>query len=176
MGAFFRSVRMGVACLLLLIFAAVQYPTFVLAEDWRFPFVIFLPAGIVGAVMLRGVRRERKRLARQDADSREVAVLRMAVREGGTLTATQVVTRMSWPMEMALETLRAVEDGGRVTSRVTAEGVLVFEFREAMYDAARAAASLAPAEPATADPVAAEPAAAEPAAASAAAPRETRAR
>jgi|GEM_PF-5085593 len=116
MASFFRIVRTGVACLLLLLYVAVLYPTFT-AEDWRMPFVIFLPTGVVGAAMLRGVLRERKRLAREDADARQVAVLRLAVREGGALTATQVASRLGMPLETALATLRAVEDGGAVASR-----------------------------------------------------------
>ena len=132
MAALFRIVRTVVACLLLLIFVAVLYPTFQ-AEDWRMPFVIFLPAGVVGAAMLRGVLRERKRVAREEAAAREVAVLRLANAEGGILTATQIATRLAWPMETAVATLRAVEDGGAVTSTVTDDGVLVFEFRELMH-------------------------------------------
>lgn len=137
MAAFFRLVRTVVACLLLLIFVGILYPTFALAEDWRFPFVIFLPAGVVGSAMLRGVLRERKRLAREDAEAREVAVLRLAVKEGGALTATQVAARLGCPIDTALATLRALEDSGHVKSAVTGNGVLVFEFREVMHDLAR---------------------------------------
>jgi small-conductance mechanosensitive channel len=130
MAALFRIVRTVIACLLLLIFVAILYPTFALAEDWRMPFVVFLPAGVVGAAMLRGVLRERRRVAREEAATREVAVLRLADAERGVLTATQIATRLAWPMETAVATLRAVEDSGVVTSTVTDDGVLVFEFRE----------------------------------------------
>ena len=137
MAAFFRIVRTIIACLLLLLYAGLLYVVFNEAEDWRLSFVIVLPAGVVGAAMLRGVLRERKRMAREDVDYREVAVLRLAEAEGGTLTATQVSTRMAWPVEMALATLRAVEDDGPVVSAVTDEGVLVFEFRELMHHSER---------------------------------------
>jgi hypothetical protein len=137
MAALFRIVRTVVGCLLLLMFAALMYPVFTEAQDWRLSFVIVLPAGVVGAAMLRGVMRERKRVARADADAREVAVLRLAQAEGGTLTATQVATRLGWPMETALSTLRAVEDGSHVTSAVTGDGVLVFEFPELIHDVVR---------------------------------------
>ncbi len=136
MAALFRIVRTVIACLLLLLFVAILYPTFTQAEDWRMPFVVFLPAGVVGAAMLRGVLRERKRVAREEAAAREVALLRLADAEGGILTATQIATRLAWPMKTAVATLRAVEDGGAVTSTVTDDGVLAFEFRELMHHAA----------------------------------------
>lgn len=157
MAALFRIVRTVAACILLLVFAASMYLAFTQAEDWRLPFVIFLPAGVVGVAMLRGVLRERKRVAQADADAREVAVLRLAQAEGGTLTATQAATRLGCPMETALATLRAVEDGSRIISRVTKDGVLVFEFRELIHDAARRSASLAAPAPAGASPHAAAP-------------------
>jgi hypothetical protein len=141
MAELFRLVRMVVACILLLAFATLMIPTFATAEDWRMPFVVFLPAGVVGAVMLRGVLRERKRVAQADADSREVAVLRLAQAEGGALTATQVATRLGWPLETALATLRAVEDAGPVVSTVSEKGVLVFEFRELTHPARLRAAT-----------------------------------
>lgn len=146
MAALFRIVRTVVGCLLLLLFIGLMYPVFTEAQDWRFSFVIVLPAGVVGAAMLRGVMRERKRVAREDADAREVAVLRLAQAEGGTLTATQVATRLGWPMETALATLRAVEDGSHVFSSFTRDGVLVFEFRELIHDASRRSVSPAPSE------------------------------
>lgn len=152
MAAFFRLVRTVVACLLLLIFAGILYPTFALAEDWRLPFVVFLPAGVVGAALLQAVLRERKRLAREDAEAREVAVLRLAGVEDGALTATLVAARLGWPLETAVATLRALEDGGAVASAVTRDGVLVFEFREVMHDLARLHA------PADAEAEVAEPA------------------
>lgn len=137
MAEWFRLVRMVVACMLLLSFAALMIPTFGMAEDWRMPFVVFLPAGVVGAAMLRGVLRERRRVAQADADAREVAVLRLAQAEGGALTATQVATRLGWPLETALATLRAAEDAGPVASTVSEKGVLVFEFRELTHHPAR---------------------------------------
>jgi hypothetical protein len=137
MAELFRLVRMVVACILLLAFAALMIPTFAMSEDWRMPFVFVLPAGVVGAVMLRGVLRERKRVAQADADAREVAVLRLAQAEGGALTATQVAARLGWPLETALATLRAAEDAGPVISTVSDAGVLVFEFRELTHHPAR---------------------------------------
>lgn len=149
MAGLFRIVRTVVACLLLLAFAGLMYPVFFASEDWRMPLVFVLPVGMVGAAMLRGVLRERKRVAREDADDRQAAVLRLADAEGGTLTATRVATRLGWPMETALATLRAVEDGSHIASMFTSDGVLLFEFRELIHDRARR--SVVPAPPEAAD-------------------------
>ena len=145
MAEWFRLVRMVVAGILRCSFAVLMVPTFAMAEDWRMPFVVFLPAGLVGAAMLRGVLRERKRVAQADADAREVAVLRLAQAEGGALTATQVAARLGWPLETALTTLRAVEEAGPVISTVSEKGVLVFEFRELTHLARLRAATDEPA-------------------------------
>jgi hypothetical protein len=157
---FFGVVRTVIACFLLLIAAFFTVPLIWRTIDDADMFVLLgLPPGVIGVAMLRSVRRERKRLAQEDADAREVALLRLADAEGGTLTATQVASRLSWQMGSALDALRAVEDAGPVQSTMTDEGVLVFEFREIIHDPARKPASLPP-EPAAASSVteAAEPA------------------
>lgn len=159
MAGFFRIVRTVVACFLLLIFAFFMITAAGQRSDAPIFVLLALPPGIIAAAMLRSVVRERKRVAQQDADDREVAVLRLAEAEGGTLTATQVASRLGWPMEMALTTLRAVEDAGPVSSTVTGEGVLLFQFPEVIHHPAWRAASPAAPEPvAASSPERVEPA------------------
>lgn len=63
-------------------------------------------------------------------------VLRLAPQHRGVLTVTQVAASLGWPMHRAEKVLNSMEDGLRVTSDVTEEGVIVFEFRELMQHAA----------------------------------------
>lgn len=158
MSGFFTIVRALIACFLLLLFAAAMLTAIQEEDDRAIFFLLSLPVGVTGGLMLRGVLRDRKRAAQADADYRELAVLRLAEAEGGTLTVSQVAARLGWPMEMALAALREVEDAAPVTSTVTSDGVLVFEFLELVHDPTRPptrpSASPAPPEPAAASPAA----------------------
>lgn len=138
MAVFFRIVRTLVACALLLLGAVLLMPVIAKIGNWPVAALGTAPAWLIAALMLRGILRERKREAQADDDYREVTVLRLAAAEGGVLTATRVASRLGWPMEMALATLRAVEDAGPVNSVMTDQGVLVFEFRELIHDPRRA--------------------------------------
>jgi predicted RNA-binding Zn-ribbon protein involved in translation (DUF1610 family) len=57
-------------------------------------------------------------------------VLRLAAQRNGVLTVTDVAAALSWPMPRAEKVLNSLEDGLRVASSVTDEGVIVYEFRE----------------------------------------------
>ena len=59
-------------------------------------------------------------------------VIRIAAARGGRLTATEVAGTMDVSMAAAERVLLSLDDGFRVTSDVTEEGILVFEFRELM--------------------------------------------
>ncbi len=141
MAAFFRIIRILVACALLLLGAVLLMPAIEDIREWPVAALGTAPAWLIAALMLRGIWRERKREAQADDDYREVTVLRLAAAEGGVLTATRVASRLGWPMEMALATLRAVEEAGPVSSTVTDQGVLVFEFREIIHDPRRSRAA-----------------------------------
>lgn len=136
MAGFFRTVRTVIACFLLLACAVFMYPLLTRMEGWRLALLLVVTTALAAGLLLRGVFRDRKKAAHAVADEREVAMLRLAFAQGGTLNATLAATRLGWPMETALATLRAVEDGSRVTSTVTHDGVLVFEFRELIHDPA----------------------------------------
>lgn len=60
-------------------------------------------------------------------------VLRLAGQRGGRLTVTEVASSLSWPMRRAEKVLNSLEDGLRVVSDITREGVIVYEFRELMH-------------------------------------------
>jgi hypothetical protein len=57
-------------------------------------------------------------------------VLRIARLRGGTLTATEVAAEMDVSLPAAERVLLSLDDGFRVTSDVTDDGILVFDFRE----------------------------------------------
>lgn len=60
-------------------------------------------------------------------------VLRLAGERGGRLTVTEVATSFGWPIPRAEKVLNSLDDGLRVRSDVTDEGVIVYEFRELMH-------------------------------------------
>lgn len=60
-------------------------------------------------------------------------VLRLAAQRNGVLTVTDVAAALAWPMPRAEKVLNSLEDGLRVASSVTDEGVIVYEFRELMH-------------------------------------------
>jgi predicted RNA-binding Zn-ribbon protein involved in translation (DUF1610 family) len=60
-------------------------------------------------------------------------VLRLAAQRAGVLTVTDVAAALNWPMPRAEKVLNSLEDGLRVASSVTDEGVIVYEFRELMH-------------------------------------------
>jgi hypothetical protein len=64
-------------------------------------------------------------------------VLRLAGERGGRLTVTEVASSLSWPMRRAEKVLNSLEDGLRVVSDITREGVIVYEFRELMHARSR---------------------------------------
>jgi hypothetical protein len=60
----------------------------------------------------------------------QTPVLKLAARCGGRLTVTTVAAELGWTMPRAEKILNSLDDGVRVSSEVTDEGVIVYEFRE----------------------------------------------
>jgi hypothetical protein len=60
-------------------------------------------------------------------------VLRLATRRGGALTVTEVATELNLSMQAAEKVLLAMDDGFRVRSEITREGILLFEFPEVQH-------------------------------------------
>jgi hypothetical protein len=82
-----------------------------------------------------------KRSARKDAEAakvqRQVAVLKLAEAEDGRLTVTEVAAKLGWTLRTAQAVLRALEDGVRVTTTTTDDGIMVYDFPELIYDPGR---------------------------------------
>lgn len=102
---------------------------------------------LAGAAMAGGGyalqrKRDRDREARREQllGQLQQPVLQLAAQQGGRLTVTQVASAMSWPIPRAEKVLNSLDDGFRVVSDVTPDGVIVYEFREL----ARAPDRLAP--------------------------------
>lgn len=60
-------------------------------------------------------------------------VLRLATRRGGTLTVTEVASDLNLSIQAAEKVLIEMDDGFRVRSDVTPEGILLFEFPEVQH-------------------------------------------
>jgi hypothetical protein len=64
-------------------------------------------------------------------------VLRLAAQRKGRLTVTEVASSLGWALPRAEKVLNSLDDGLRVRSEVTDEGVIVYEFPEVMFASAR---------------------------------------
>ena len=87
-------------------------------------------AGLTGALGVGWGLQARR--ARREAVLRRMQrrVLELADARGGRLTATEVAMVLDLSLAGAERVLFSLEDGFRVRSDVTSEGILVFEFRE----------------------------------------------
>ena len=92
--------------------------------------VVAIAAGMFVLYLDRRSARQAEQAARAQ---RELSVLRLAETEGGWLTASLIAVRLGWPTHVALETLRALEDGIRVTCVIPADGVRLYEFLELIH-------------------------------------------
>lgn len=60
-------------------------------------------------------------------------ILRLATLRGGTLTVTEVASEMNLSLPAAEKILMSMDDGFRVRSEISKEGVLYYEFPEVRY-------------------------------------------
>jgi hypothetical protein len=86
-----------------------------------------------GALMLRSASTAREERRQALLVALQQPVLRLAGQQGGRLTVTQTASLLNWPIRRAEKVLNSLEDGLRVSSDVTNEGVIVYEFRELMH-------------------------------------------
>jgi hypothetical protein len=101
---------------------------------------LFGIASGAGAFLLhRSANQEREARRAALLGEMQLAVLRLADERGGRLTVTQVAADMGWPMRRAERVLNSLDDGLRVNSEVTDQGVIVYEFREVMHSPRRLA-------------------------------------
>lgn len=117
-----------------LLFAFAAMLTMIALGEGIFEPVIFAAMAAGGGALMwnkansaREERRARLLVALQQP------VLRLAAQRNGVLTVTDVAAALGWPMPRAEKVLNSLEDGLRVASSVTDEGVIVYEFRELMH-------------------------------------------
>lgn len=103
--------------------------------------MVSLFAGVVAAgvatLLLRSAWQDEERAAQVTVTERQLAVVRLAESEDGQLTVTEVAAKLGWSMDEAAATLRSLDDGVRVTSTVTDEGIMLYDFPELIHDPGR---------------------------------------
>lgn len=83
-----------------------------------------------GLILQRSAENKREERRAQLLTALQPAVLKLAAERNGRLTVTEVATRMGWTLPRAEKVLQSLDDGYRVTSDVTDEGMIVYEFLE----------------------------------------------
>jgi hypothetical protein len=78
---------------------------------------------------LKGLNERRKALMQR----LQQKVLRLATHRGGTLTVTEVASDMSLSLPAAEKVLVSMDDGFRVRSEISKDGVLYYEFPEVLH-------------------------------------------
>jgi hypothetical protein len=78
---------------------------------------------------LKGLNDRRKALMQR----LQQKVLRLATHKGGTLTVTEVASDMNLSLPAAEKVLVSMDDGFRVRSEISKEGVLYYEFPEVLH-------------------------------------------
>lgn len=99
--------------------------------EFEFIVVVLGLLATAGGVALH-VQANEEREERRDAliASLQMPVLQLAADRGGRLTVTEVAAALRWPLRRAEKVLHSLDDGWRVASNVTDDGVIVYEFRE----------------------------------------------
>jgi hypothetical protein len=95
------------------------------------PPLLFAGAATLGGLLLQHSA-EKDRQGRRAAllASLQPHVLQLAAKHGAQLTVTEVAAELGWSLRRAEKVLQSLDDGIRVSSDVTDEGVIVYEFRE----------------------------------------------
>jgi hypothetical protein len=113
----------------LLIFGAIMLTAGI--ANLEIPPILFgLLAGGGGGVLLNASKNDREQRREAIIQSLQLPVLQLAGRKGGRLTVTDVATEMGWPMARAEKVLNSLDDGLRVMSDITDDGVIVYDFLE----------------------------------------------
>jgi hypothetical protein len=96
-----------------------------------------IASGSVGLAIRWLVKRGARKAAEAARIQRQLAVLKLAEAEDGRLTVTEVAARLGWTLRTAQGVLRALEDGVRVTTTTTDDGIMLYDFPELIYDPGR---------------------------------------
>lgn len=116
---------------LLFILAAVLVVVGIAATELA-PMVVASVAATAGFALHRSASIERQKRREALLSALQLPVLQLAGRKGGQLTVTEVAAELGWTMRRAEKVLQSMDDGLRVNSEVTDEGVIVYEFLELM--------------------------------------------
>ncbi len=119
------SVMLGVLAAVMLVVGAAELELLV------FSFGVL--AGVGAFLLHRGANAARERRREALLANLQLNVLKLAGERRGRLTVTEVAAALSWPMRRAEKVLNSLDDGWRVNSTVTDEGVIVYEFRELLH-------------------------------------------
>ena len=107
-------------------------------------FGLLTTAGGVALHIQANAEREERRAAL--LASLQMPVLQLAAERGGRLTVTEVAAALQWPLRRAEKVLHSLDDGWRVESDVTDEGLIVYEFREILLGPGRHSGTADPEE------------------------------
>lgn len=105
-----------------------------IVEFEMIPLLFGMAAAGGGFALLRSANREREERRAALVAALQGPVLRLAAEQGGSLTVTEVAARLGWTMPRAEKVLRSLDDGLRVDSEVTDEGIIVYHFLELSTD------------------------------------------
>lgn len=123
-----ESIKRGWAVLLFLLATILMVAGIVVAEIGA---VLLAPAVAAGGFLLqRSADRDRETRRAALLSELQTPVLQLAARRGGRLTVTETAAELGWTLRRAEKVLHSLDDGVRVDSEVTDEGVIVYEFRE----------------------------------------------
>lgn len=106
-------------------------------SDWETSLFSALVAAGVATLLLRSAWQEEEKAAQVTRGDRQLAVLRLAESEDGQLTVTEVAAKLGWSIDDAAATLRSLDDGVRVTTTLTDEGIMLYDFPELIHDPGR---------------------------------------
>jgi hypothetical protein len=109
--------------------ASIAVPTTIMAL-----LITVVAPAVGGVVLLRGGDLARtRRMDRLRQQTIEAEILRMAVTEGGRLTAVEVATALAMTPEAAKDTLDALVARDVADIAVSDRGVIVYTFHDAKY-------------------------------------------
>lgn len=94
------------------------------------PLVAAGAAAVLGVFLQRSAEQERQERRAALLAALQPHVLRLAAQHGAQLTVTETATELGWTLRRAEKVLQSLDDGVRVSSEVTDEGLIVYEFRE----------------------------------------------
>ncbi|HEX8394431.1 MAG TPA: hypothetical protein VF665_18945 [Longimicrobium sp.] len=96
-------------------------------------FFVGVMVGGLAAWTYSAARKKRERRREALVQALQQHVLRLAGERNGLLTVTDVASSLGWSLPRAEKILNSLEDGLRIVSEVTNEGVIVYEFREVRH-------------------------------------------